>query len=272
MNRKTNMLLPLEGLAGNPKASKSPRPVVKTAKKEGGQKVARKRLLYDISGKKFNFLTAIKRVDNRGRHAAWLFRCDCGVEKELFKNTVCRGLTKSCGCMRWILTASKMTTHGHRKHGRPTAEYRTWRGMKTRCLNSADSAFKRYGGRGIKICKRWMNSFHNFLSDMGIRPSTKHSLHRIDNDGNYCPSNCKWATTIEQAKWRRNNVWIKVGGKKYILAEAKLIFGVNKTTLADMVRSRRLRGIMKFMYREKLVTVLPRHPTCKPYKIKKGNV
>jgi len=93
------------------------------------------------------------------------------------------------------------TTHGMTK----TPEYISWRRMKDRCFNPNSKDYPNWGGRGITVCDRWLNSFENFLADMGSRPTAKHSLDRIDNDGNYCPENCKWSTKAEQGNNRRNN-------------------------------------------------------------------
>ena len=96
-----------------------------------------------------------------------------------------------------------MEKHGHAPRKGPSAEWRSWRAMKTRCTNAHSSDYKNYGGRGITVCPRWLHSFQNFLSDMGLKPTAKHTLDRINNDGNYEPKNCRWATAKEQRDNRR---------------------------------------------------------------------
>lgn len=163
----------------------------------------------DITNIKFNKLTAL-RFDHKGGHqrrARWLFKCDCGNEKVLDKGKVTGGYTKSCGCLmvkeqkRFVRDATTHGLSGGRKKRRP--EYNIWRGIKRRCLKCSDVAYKNYGGRGIKICDRWKDSFKNFWEDMGERPTKKHSIDRINNDGDYEPSNCRWATSIEQGRNKR---------------------------------------------------------------------
>jgi hypothetical protein len=104
-----------------------------------------------------------------------------------------------------------------RKHFK-TPEYLTWSRMRERCTSVRHKSYPRYGGRGIKVCEQW-NSFANFLADMGLRPSAKHSLDRIDNDGNYSPENCRWATVKEQSRNRRNNHHITFNSKTATLQE-----------------------------------------------------
>jgi len=103
--------------------------------------------------------------------------------------------------------------HGCASPGRRTVEYQAWLSMKGRCLNPRNKNYASWGGRGIKICERWTNSFETFLKDIGLRPSRKHSLHRKDNDGNYEPNNCQWATAKQQARSRRNNRLLTFDGK-----------------------------------------------------------
>ncbi len=117
-------------------------------------------------------------------------------------------------------------------------EYRSWKTMRSRCRNPNDPAYPNYGARGITFCAAW-NSYEQFLSDMGRRPTVKHTLERIDNERGYEPANCRWATRAEQLRNRRNNVWVDVGGQRMCLADAAKHLGVNDRT----ARSRRARGI-----------------------------
>lgn len=133
-------------------------------------------------------------------------RCDCGNIKDILLRSIKTGRTKSCGC--WYAELSAANTF-RLKHGKSySSEYRIYYGMLRRCKDKKCKAYKNYGGRGIKICKRWRgkNGFTNFYTDMKARPSKKYSLERINNDGNYEPTNCKWATRKEQRLNRRNPV------------------------------------------------------------------
>ncbi len=154
-------------------------------------------------GDKFNFLTAIefKRKDKSHRQF-WLFRCDCGKKKIIRIDCVKNEKVKSCGCLYKASNKNKNLKHGKTK----TKTYMSWAMMRRRCLNKNAQQYKDYGGRGIKICGRWLNKngFQNFFDDMGEAPENK-TLDRKNNNGNYKPKNCKWSTPKEQANNRRNN-------------------------------------------------------------------
>jgi len=186
----------------------------------------------DITGKKFNYLTAVKFVEyNKQSHnCMWLFKCDCGNEIILNKANVKNGHTKSCGCYNAKVAADRLRTHGMKQ----TKEYRTWGNMKKRCLNPNDKNYKKYGGRGITVCKNWEDSFEEFFKDMGYAPTPKHTIDRINNNGIYEAANCRWATQKEQNRNYSRNINITINDETHCLKEWCEIY--NKPY--DLVRQR----------------------------------
>jgi len=200
----------------------------------------------DITGTKFNKLTAISFSHKAGsqKKAKWLFKCECGGEKIIDKWRVMGNYTKSCGCLmragqeRFIKNSTTHGLSGGRKNRKP--EYGIWRGIKRRCLKSNDAGYKNYGGRGIKICDRWKDSFLNFWMDMGERPSKKYSIDRIDNNGNYEPANCRWATRLEQGRNKRGLRLITIDGKTKCLTEWVEYLGLNQNDVNQDLYERKL--------------------------------
>lgn len=158
----------------------------------------------DLSGRSFNHLKVVKYAGpNINGGARWECRCQCGKIHTVDAGGLKRGRPKSCGCMSSAIIKATVTTHGE---GRPpTVEYQIWIRMRQRCSNPRCDDYRLYGGRGIKVCKRW-DSYILFLKDMGRRPSKRHSLDRKNNDLGYSPSNCHWATPSQQSRNKRTTV------------------------------------------------------------------
>lgn len=155
-------------------------------------------------------------------------RCDCGTIRNVPLTLLRRGRSKGCGCVRAAKARLPSPAKGTHKSSH-TAEYRSWKGAIARCHNPKATGYSNYGGRGISVCDRWRNDFHSFLADMGSRPNGT-SLERTENSGNYEPGNCKWATSTEQRRNTRNNLFIEIDGVTKCMIEWCAHFGVPKST------------------------------------------
>lgn len=184
--------------------------------------------LKNLSGLRFGLLVVIERKPMDANRPHWKCKCDCGKEHIVESSRLISGNTKSCGCNRWA---------GHRKtHGmKDSKEYDIWSKMKARCQKQTDKSFHRYGGRGISFDPRW-ESFESFYEDMGPRPSQRHTLERIDNNGNYCKENCRWATYVEQGRNKGNNRLITHDGTTMCLSEWAEVSTVTAQHLRGRIR------------------------------------
>ena len=198
-----------------------------------------------VIGAKFNKLTILSVLEPVGGHRRCICKCDCGNIKEYSLYAVKKGGTKSCGCIRNEVVIG---TH----HMSKTKEHKAWRHIKERCLNPNSKHYSDYGGRGISVCEQWVNDFERFFADMGKAPSSRHSIDRIDVNGNYEPGNCRWATRTQQNRNRRITIYITYNGKKKSTREwedllglrmgrlrAAYLRGVDMTKYIDMIRQGR---------------------------------
>lgn len=194
----------------------------------------------DITGQKFNRLTAIERkyYETEKRYF-WVCRCDCGnIVEKVRAHNLKSGNTKSCGCLNSELTTERNTKHGLVKHdaeGKPRL-YKIWIDMRRRCNNPNRDDYKNYGGRGISVCDEWNDyaKFKEWAENNGYTDEL--SIDRKDVNGNYCPENCQWITLAEQAKNKQNTHWITYDNKTQSLTDWAKEMGVPRQTVSNRAR------------------------------------
>lgn len=192
----------------------------------------------DLAGQKFFRWTVLKFAGiNKHQNTTWLCRCDCGKEKVLVGGQLRLGQSKSCGCWNKEAVTIRGTKHGLTPRGVKMVEYMAWCAMKSRCYNEKNKRYFDYGGRGIIVCDRWLNSFEKFLADMGYRPSDSHSLERRNNNGHYEPTNCYWALLEQQSRNKRSNIIFAYNGASKILTDWAKIFKVHPQTIKWHLKS-----------------------------------
>lgn len=190
----------------------------------------------DERGKSYGRLTVVEVAGKQGGQLLWLCQCECGNLTKVTGGDLRRGTTVSCGCYR--KSAGGMIG---------STEYRTWKEMKRRCYNKNNPDYHNYGGRGIVICDKWRESFTAFYADMGPKPFPEATIDRIDNDGNYEPSNCRWASPMEQGANMRKNRWITYNGetlhvrawaRKLGIPHCTILQRLNRGWTADQILSK----------------------------------
>lgn len=183
-----------------------------------------KALKYDLTGQRFGKLVCITYVKEI---LMWVCKCDCGRTHNVMSANLRSGRVKSCGCTP---RGGRPTKHGMCK----TSEYRSWTGMRRRCLIPSDDAYRHYGARGISIDPRW-DTFEQFIADMGLKPRG-YEIDRIDNDGPYSPENCRWALKADNLRNKRNVRWLELNGERKPLSQWASTFGVTRQALHEYVK------------------------------------
>lgn len=191
----------------------------------------------DISGETFGRLTVITQASSHP--VKWRCLCSCGNESIVATSKLTTGWTKSCGCLQKESASKLQTRHGEckRVNGKRSVpkEYESWSAAKDRCYNTNSPLYKYYGGRGIKMSDLWRNDFGLFLADMGPRPKG-YTIERVNNDGDYAPDNCRWATRKEQANNRRTSNLVTHGSETLSVMEWSRRLGVRHQTLGKWIK------------------------------------
>lgn len=183
-------------------------------------------ILIDLVGQRFGRLIVIRKMDrDKWRNYLWLCECDCGRKKIIYGYNLRTGRTKSCGCLQ----KEMVTKHGHNQNGEWSKTYNRWHSMIQRCTNTNNKRYKDYGGRGITVCHRWMK-FENFLADMGETPPGL-QIDRIKNDLGYSKENCRWVTSKEQQRNKRNNHLVTYERKTQCLSACAEEYNISFDTL-----------------------------------------
>ena len=185
-----------------------------------------------LVGIKFNLLTLVEEISTKSRFRMAKWSCSCGGSIITRIQSVELGYTKSCGCLKYKKGIVRRFKHGMSK----SPEYQAWADLKDRCYNPNNKYFFNYGGRGIKVCDRWLESFENFFEDMGYRPSKRFSIERVENNGIYEKNNCKWGTKYEQERNKRSNVYLEYNGKLKIVKDWSKEIGISNTTISNRIK------------------------------------
>jgi hypothetical protein len=193
----------------------------------------------ELEGKVFGKLTVVSFIVRKdtGR-GAWKVKCECGRDKYVYSSELVKGKVKSCGCYRKQKRTELNTKHGHAKL--QSSEYRIWKHIKERCTNPKCKEYKYYGGRNITIDDTWIDSFETFYKDKGRKPGPGYSIDRIDTNGNYTPENTRWATSKEQNRNKRNNVYLDTEYGKMLYKDAIKKYRVSPSSMHYKMKTHNL--------------------------------
>lgn len=199
----------------------------------------------NLAGRQFGRWTVLDQWERRRRPSGvtaiyWRCLCSCGREGWQSSSTLGSGNSRSCGCLKDEVCIKRSTTHGQASRKSRSREYSSWACMLNRTYNPNSKCYDRYGGRGVKVCDRWKDSFENFFADMGNKPSPDLSLDRIDPNGDYIPSNCRWASITTQARNKSTTINVNYQGTTMSLAEACELAGVTRKHVYGRMHKRHL--------------------------------
>ncbi len=211
--------------------------------------------MFDVNtviGVKYGRLT-ITGFDSVDKHNNYRFYClcDCGNTSLVRLGALRRGRIQSCGCYNSDALKARVV-HGHARNGKSSAEYRAWQNMKNRCYSVNLKCYPNYGGRGIIVCDKWKDDFELFLSDVGRRPSSKHSLDRPNTNGNYEPGNVRWATKKQQQQNTRDNRWFEYEGERLVVSDWANKLKVAPNTILHHLKKKTFTEMMDFYNKKRL--------------------
>lgn len=210
-----------------------------------------RKLKYDLTNKKFGNLLVLKLDEEKSKlkkEKFWICKCDCGKIKTIYAYSLIHAGTTNCGCLRKYKLRNAPLKQGLSY----SKSYSIWRTMKQRCYNVKSKYYYNYGGRGIKVCDRWLTSFENFFADMG-NPENGMTIERIDNNGNYCPENCRWANRYEQMRNTRHNVYLTFNNITLCMKEWSKKLGINYKTLQNKIKNGwKIENILKQLNKNEL--------------------
>lgn len=186
-----------------------------------------------MDGRVFGKLTVMYRKGTIKKYAAWMCQCTCGEYVTVSGYNLRAGLRKCCARNGHFWAGSQPPS----LIAQHPSEHQSWRSMCERCFRKENKKHRHYGGRGITVCERWQNSFANFFSDMGAKPTPKHTIDRINNDGNYEPSNCKWSTNKEQSRNMRRTVYVEHEGQRRLLMDVADSMGISRPVLYSRLKN-----------------------------------